>query len=203
MLTWFASACTWECLGGLIAYIHLQRVCYGICLLCAGCVHLSHLWSSVVLLQQVCMSHNSKPQCFKPHFHSAKHQVIKQQKCPERCYPCCKCTELTFNSNIQIISKLNWCIYTHTHGSTCFCDVPDADMIREWLLFTLLAWQDERSSLSNNPLLFHPNKMGFRFPARKASELMIFFLLLWLQNNNSYCYGLSKIPVTLSMTENY
>lgn len=50
-------------------------------------------------------------------------------------------------------------------------------MFREWLLFTLMTWQAERLILSNNLTLFHANKKGFRVPARKTSELKIFFWL--------------------------
>lgn len=50
---------------------------------------------------------------------------------------------------------------------------------------------------------FHPNKMGFRFPARKLSELVTFFFIVvvaeWL---NIYDHHLSRTSVTLRMTEN-
>lgn len=74
VLTWFASACAWECLRGLIACIHLQRVCYGICLLSAGCAHLIHLWScrSAWVIARIL-------QPFRPLVHNAKHRIMKKQ----------------------------------------------------------------------------------------------------------------------------
>lgn len=65
-----------------------------------------------------------------------------------------------------------------------FCDVPDADMIHEWLLFTPLACQDESSTLSNNLFLsFIQTKWDSDFQQENWANLRLSFSLLWLQNN--------------------
>lgn len=96
--------CIWVRWGvferALIACIHSQRVCYGICLLWAGSVHLSHLWSwwffchrpacVIALIPPLNTRFNRSPKSYK---HSLKAFFFILSNC----------TELTFNSHIQII----------------------------------------------------------------------------------------------------
>lgn len=61
----------------------------------------------------------------------------------------------------------------------CFCDVPDADMIHEWLLFTPLACQDESSTLSNNLFLsFIQTKWDSDFQQELSELATVFFIIV-------------------------